>query len=377
MSVSEADYTKTLDLILQASVEPDAWIGVLRQMAALTNCVAGGLTIENAQTRQGAPMAYFGFDPDHVAKTFDHFLPMNPLFNIAPLMKPGFIVFNQDVIAPRDFEHSDFYNGWSLPQGLGGALTLVLHREKFDYCPLTLVRADRTGEATEADRALLQRLAPHLMRAMRVSMEIEAVRAKSIASEAALQRMGVAVLLLDRERKVVFANSAAERLIGAGTALKTVKAVLTARSSLDDRKLRDAFAKISGTLAAEGCEIKIEREKGRPLLLTMLPIRHDGAFSPFATRVACCSVFIGDPDASLTTLSGMVARCYDLTPTETRLLNAILSGAALSEAAKDLQILVATARTHLRHIFDKTGVRRQSDLINLVMRSGTPLWQDQ
>src|ERR1700686_510632 len=66
MGVSEAEYLASLDLIHEAALKPTAWGKVLRQLAKLTNCTAGGLTVENPQTGEGAPLVYFGFDENHV-----------------------------------------------------------------------------------------------------------------------------------------------------------------------------------------------------------------------------------------------------------------------------------------------------------------------
>jgi PAS domain-containing protein len=231
MAISEADYLEVLELVQEAALEPAAWERVLRQLAKLTLCTAGGLTIENPKTGEGTPPVYFGFDENHVEKTFAYYLPMNPLFKIAPLMKPGFIVTNGDVIPTEKFRRTEFYDCWARPQNLCSPLTLVLHRADSVYCPLTLVRSDGTGEATDDDRALLTRLAPHLIRAMRVSMQLNLLRHQRFAMEQSLTRIAIAVLLLNRRKRVVFANPAAEKLLASGTALTTVNGALEAGAS--------------------------------------------------------------------------------------------------------------------------------------------------
>jgi len=60
------------------------------------------------------------------------------------------------------------------------------------------------------------------------------------------------------------------------------------------------------------------------------------------------------------------ARRFGLTAAERRLLVHLLDGLALKEAAARLGVANTTARTHLQRIFDKTGVRRQTDLQRMV-----------
>ena len=123
-----------------AAVRPEGWKEVLHYLAEVTGCVAGGITVEDAHTRTGEPLVYFGFDPDHVRRTFDYYLPINPLFGIAERMKPGFVVTNGDVIDERAFRRTEFFNGWARPQDLCCPTTVVLSRKSGKYCPLTLVR---------------------------------------------------------------------------------------------------------------------------------------------------------------------------------------------------------------------------------------------
>jgi len=63
----------------------------------------------------------------------------------------------------------------------------------------------------------------------------------------------------------------------------------------------------------------------------------------------------------------VLVRLYGLTFAETRLIGLLAAGRSLDEAATALGISRATARTHLRHIFEKTGTTRQSQLMKLVL----------
>jgi DNA-binding CsgD family transcriptional regulator len=373
LDLSEADYFALLDLIQEAALEPATWEKVLRRLASLTDCVAGGLILENPHTGGGTPIVCFGFDDNHVEKTFACYLPMNPFFKIAPQMKSSFIVTNGDVVPTDEFQRTEFYDGWARPQNLCSPLTLVLYREDSVYCP-TLVRPDGTGEATDHDRALLKRLSPHLIRAMRVSMQVESVRRRNFAMEAMLARIAIGVLVLDRRMRVVFANPAGEELLASGTALTTIRGALAARASRSNQQLQKAILEVVGQKLAARAEIGIEREQGRPLLATVLPIAPETAFMQFLEDAGCCVVFVSDPDSVQPSRSSAFARIYGLTPAETRLLDSILSGAGLTQAAEEMGISLATARTHLTHVFSKTGTRRQGELINLVMTSTPPLW---
>jgi DNA-binding CsgD family transcriptional regulator/DNA-binding transcriptional regulator YiaG len=58
---------------------------------------------------------------------------------------------------------------------------------------------------------------------------------------------------------------------------------------------------------------------------------------------------------------------YDFTEVEARLADQLASGKDLRAAAEVLLISINTARSHLKWIFLKTGVRRQADLVRVIL----------
>jgi DNA-binding CsgD family transcriptional regulator len=67
----------------------------------------------------------------------------------------------------------------------------------------------------------------------------------------------------------------------------------------------------------------------------------------------------------------MLRQRYMLTPAEARLAAALATGVTLKTAAERLYISLNTARTHLARVYDKTGVRRQAELLLVLMRGQT------
>ena len=69
----------------------------------------------------------------------------------------------------------------------------------------------------------------------------------------------------------------------------------------------------------------------------------------------------------------IIAKSYKLTPTELRVLLAIVEVGGVPEVAEALGIGNATVRTHLNRIYAKTGVNRQAALAKLVAGFSQPL----
>jgi DNA-binding CsgD family transcriptional regulator len=69
----------------------------------------------------------------------------------------------------------------------------------------------------------------------------------------------------------------------------------------------------------------------------------------------------------------LIARAYNLTPSELRVLFAIVDVGGVPEVTEALGVAQSTVRTHLLSVFAKTGTRRQADLVKLVAGFSNPL----
>jgi DNA-binding CsgD family transcriptional regulator len=69
----------------------------------------------------------------------------------------------------------------------------------------------------------------------------------------------------------------------------------------------------------------------------------------------------------------VIAKTYHLTPTELRVLLAVVEVGGAPEVAEALGVGETTVRFHLRRLFEKTGAKRQADLVKLVAGFTGPL----
>lgn len=72
-------------------------------------------------------------------------------------------------------------------------------------------------------------------------------------------------------------------------------------------------------------------------------------------------------------LSALVRSSFSLTAAETELALRLAAGAPLKTCASQLGISVNTARNQLQSVFDKSGIKRQSDLILVIIQLGVML----
>jgi DNA-binding CsgD family transcriptional regulator len=69
----------------------------------------------------------------------------------------------------------------------------------------------------------------------------------------------------------------------------------------------------------------------------------------------------------------VIARAFDLTPAELRVLLAVVEVGGIPQAASALGVADSTVKTHIGRLFEKTGTCRQADLVKLAAGYCTPL----
>ena len=84
---------------------------------------------------------------------------------------------------------------------------------------------------------------------------------------------------------------------------------------------------------------------------------------------AAVLVMILDSALPVETTKTELRQLYGLTSTEAHLANLLMEGWALEECCAELGIRRTTAKMHLRNIFAKTNVRRQGELVSLLLKS--------
>jgi DNA-binding CsgD family transcriptional regulator len=104
---------------------------------------------------------------------------------------------------------------------------------------------------------------------------------------------------------------------------------------------------------------------GVGILLRPLPLvdASDGSRNP------AVAIFISNPAQSRGAQRDVLMELFGFTPSEANLALQLANGLTLDEASEVLSISRNTAKSHLSAIFSKTGVTRQTKLIQLILKS--------
>jgi DNA-binding CsgD family transcriptional regulator len=225
----------------------------------------------------------------------------------------------------------------------------------------------------EKEEPLLRFLAPHLQRAFRITNIISELRDKNRVLADALDKLPQGVVIVNIAGYILFINSSAKRIADAKDGISINRQQkLQAVTVQDTIQLHMLIETVTRTGADGqmnyGGVIQLGRHSAlRPLSLLVAPLNQGGADLNF--RQSAALIFITDPELKIETDEQIVQQLYRLTPAEARLTLLLTQGKSVAEASAELKVTTNTTRTHLKRIFQKTGARRQSDLVKLLINS--------
>lgn len=195
------------------------------------------------------------------------------------------------------------------------------------------------------------------------------------ALDRTLDSIVIGVVIVTDHGRILHANQAAKHMLAAKSPIISLGGCLAALQGELTRELRRAIATAQADakgVGAAGIGVPLVAKNMTAATAHVLPLACGNGHADRADTQTAAAVFVA-PSAASPADIGTVARIFSLTPAEARLLQHLISGASLTEAASALGVTEATARTHRNHIFAKTGVSRRTDLLALVGRLIPPV----
>ncbi|MBM3103981.1 helix-turn-helix transcriptional regulator [Pseudomonas sp. V1] len=282
-----------------------------------------------------------------------------------------------DIMSSAQWEQNAYFKMYCSQQNVYHVMGADISTPDGGKLRFRITRPKSSPNFCAKERALCSMFVPHLRRALNIHNLLDRSESLSELYAQAISRLSVATLVLDECGSVLRVNPVAQSILASGDGLKLVGGRLEATYPSDNRELqrliRAAFAE--GT-AKSADAMSVSRPSGQVNLgLVVEPIPSldwaDEKGKPAAL------VYIRDAASKSLASDVVTKQLFNLTKAETALAMELANGLSLEEAAESLNIRRNTARAHLRSIFSKTGVRRQTELVRILLNSVVALGKPQ
>jgi len=362
--------------IYDAILDQSLWIGVLGKATQFIGAQAGTLLWRNMESASADVVHAFGIEPHYVELYTKHYAMLDPTTAPMLLREVGEVVSTTDLLRPSQFIESRFYREWAQPQGFVDMVQASLEKSTADFVHLCFMRNSQHGMVDDATRDRLRLIVPHMRRAVLVGKRIDHTTGQAASFGDALDRIGTGLFFVDEGGQIIHANASGYAMLTQGTLVRARGGRLILNDESAEQRLYDILrlAETGGAdVEPRGLALPLtagngEHHVAHVLLLTAGARRRAG----IGYR-AVAAVFVQKVSLDMPSPQDVIAKFYKLTPTERRVLFAIVEIGGVPEVAEAMGISTSTVKTHLRRLFAKTGTDRQAELVKLVAGYANPL----
>jgi DNA-binding CsgD family transcriptional regulator len=284
----------------------------------------------------------------------------------------GMVNVDSQLVDRHEFERSPFFNEYLRQFDIDKMMNVCLAAPDPDgsYGPVAMSFYRGLGKESFSTQEvqLLSHLAPHLTVAAKNYWMAQSLRSMTSARANALNAVTSAVFAVNRAGRLMFTNRLGEEMIRGATWVRVLRGLL---APVIEIHAADRFAAgLSRLSSGIGSEFLVtDSVAGAEAQVSMMPIPADVDFGWVMANPS--SLIWITPIAPRTDVGQNMARLFDLTPAERRILDKLMAGEDLRDAAASLRISIHTARTQLKSMFRKTGRRSQGQLLMLATRIAT------
>ncbi len=380
LSCSNLDVEKTTALIgdiYDAALDASLWPEVLGKVRDYVVGSGAALFSKDVSSRGGNVYYDDGsMSPHYKQIYFEKYVKLDPASTghyFADLEQP---VSTVDLLPYEEFVETRFYKEWAQPQGLVDFVSAPLEKSPTSVAMFGVFRKERDGLVDDETRRRMRLIAPHVRRAVLIGRVIELKAAEANASADVLDGIRAGMFLVDEAARIVHANVSGFAMLTEGAVLRAVAGKLVANEPAAQQALSETFAAAGNGDAAvgtKGIAIPLSARDGTQYVCHVLPLTSGARRRSSRAYAAVAGLFVQRAIFEDRSPPELIARVHRLTPSELRVLLAVVQVGSVSETAEVLGLSEATVKTHLHRVFGKTGTSRQADLVKLVAGFSSPL----
>jgi DNA-binding CsgD family transcriptional regulator len=362
--------------IYDASLDPGLWLAVFEKACGYVGGSTSGVMAQDTVSKTAHIYVNWGLQPRYAQLYVEKYCKLNPVF-------PTILFFNVeearriDDCLPRDeFCRTRFAKEWLGPQGWIDGLFANVDKSATSCATFSVFRHVSQGFVDDEMRRRFALIVPHVRRALLIGKVIDLHKVEAARLADSLDALASAMFLVDATSRIVYANASGHMMLREANVLRAPSGRLAAIDRAADQALVDTFTTAPGGDAAvgrKGIAVPLKGRDGARYVANVMPLTSGARRTAGAAYSAAAVVFVHKAALAIPSPPEAIAREFQLTPAELRVLFAIIEVGSVSEIAEVLGVTEGTVRTHLQSLFGKTNTHRQTELVKLVAGYSNPL----
>jgi DNA-binding CsgD family transcriptional regulator len=357
-----------LSSLYEASSNPAMWHPFLQQLGEKTRATSGALLIHDFEGAKYSLSSSWQVHPELVRLYQGHYHTLD-IWAQKGLAKPsGHVCGSQSLCRLPEMRSTEIYNDFMVRAGIEHGIFGILQNNRSCLASVSLYRDQSCPEFGSSDLDLLNFLAPHMQRAFKLHVHFAELRSRSEGLEDALNLVATGVMLLNAKGEVVLMNRSASALIQERNGLLVTRGGLRAERQRESELLMKIISEACPTSGSNspsvGGTILVSRRERSSLHVFVSPIRDSSI--PLTQSIAVV-VFVIDPSQQKRPAQDVLRILFGLTPAESRVALLLGDGHSPRQIASMVGITDNTVRSQIKSIFCKTGVKRQAELVRLLL----------
>jgi DNA-binding CsgD family transcriptional regulator/PAS domain-containing protein len=357
---------------------PATWTPALGNLADHFESDVAWLSVSNPRLKTTRMAAIAGF-PEKSQLLATH-VEKNPFFKIMHKLEIDEPTGLQQLCAlmgPEGvamFQNSSFVQDYAIPARMRDGVAISLMNQTDRVATLGMVNSADRSPYSVAELATLALLAPHIRRAVTIGDLFETQVRESSMFRAVVDSFNLAVLVVDADMQLLFANAVAEDYLRDGALLQVSGQNLVVQHELAHFAIQKAVVlseRSEVALASSGIGVPLFKTQF-PAVAHVLPLGSRNERTQFHNRAAA-AIFVATPKSDPLPAIDAIAALFGLTPAEKNVATQAANGQAAADIALSRGVSITTVRSQIDAIYDKTGQTSQLGLQKLILDLTPPL----
>jgi len=362
-----------ISVVYDAAIDQSRWENAIEGVANFVGGVGGGLFCKDIDAQHVSAPHRFGIVWPLPIALFRQIYPAAVGHFLAEIEQP---IATADLMPYDELTATAVYQEWARPQGLIDFVSAVLDRSATSVAMFGVFRHERNGFVDDETRHRMRLIAPHIRRAVLIAGMFDLKLAEAGAFADTLDGLDTGLYLVHAGGRIIHANAAGQAILDARDILYDVGGRLAACDAQVNQTLRDVFAAAGqgdAALGTKGIAVPLIGKDGERYIAHALPLTSGARRRAGVIYTAVAALFVRKAALAMSSRSEVIGKMFKLTPTELRVLLAIVEVGGIPEVAAALGVAGTTVKTHVGRLFEKTGATRQADLVKIVAAYAAPL----